>query len=156
MGPRQTRSLTFATAGNRKEARSWRDVKRSILTSLTNTPPAVAGETPSDDIFVPIQQDIILPQIPIGNHHPVPRTGIEDDDLRTLHTNKFYANVFLGAQNQPVTTYPYTIWWGKGAQTQGLVQTWGMNISHVEDGDLVYGPGDPAKVRIAVCKTSSR
>jgi endo-1,3(4)-beta-glucanase len=146
MGPRQTRALTFATAGNTKDSRSWHDFRKNIMTSLSNTPPVVVSEIPPDNIFVPIQRDDILPQIPIGDHHPVPRTGIEDDNLRTLHTNKFYANTFLGAQNQPITTHPYTIWWGKGAEEQGLLQTWGMNISHVEEGDLVYGPGNPAKV----------
>jgi endo-1,3(4)-beta-glucanase len=150
MGPRQSRSLTFATAGNRNDSRSWHEFKRSILTSFTNTPPAVTSEIPPDNIFVPIQQDSILPQIPIGDHHPVPRTGIEDDNLRTLHTNKFYANAFLGAQNQPITTHLYTIWWGKGVQEQGLLQTWGMNISHVEEADVLYGPGNPAKVRANV------
>lgn len=102
---------------------------------------------PPDNIFVPIQTDSILPQIPISNHHPVPRKGIEDDDLRTLHTNSFYAAAFLGGQNQPIWTHPYLTWWSKGSQEPDLLQTWGLNIGHVEEVDVQYGPGDPPRVR---------
>ncbi|KAI8935583.1 hypothetical protein NX059_008149 [Plenodomus lindquistii] len=105
-------------------------------------------EIPPDNIFVPIQQDNILPQVPIGQHHPVPRRGIEDDDKRTLHTNKFYANAFLRKQNQPIWTHPYSVWWGKGWSEPGLLQAYGMNVTHAEEQDIVYGPGDPTNVYI--------
>ncbi|KNG49854.1 glycoside hydrolase family 81 protein [Stemphylium lycopersici] len=104
---------------------------------------ATADEISPDDIFTPIQADSILPQIPISRHHPVPGKGIEDDDLRTLHTNAFYANAFLGKQNQPIWTHPYSLWWGKGFVEAGMVQTWGMCVSHVEETDLVFEPGEP-------------
>jgi endo-1,3(4)-beta-glucanase len=148
MAPVLSRVSTFATVIVRRDSRSWRAIKKRLLESFasTNNPPVAANEIPLDNIFVPIQPDSILPQIPIGNHHPVPRTGIEDDDLRTLHTNKFYANAFLGAQDQPITTYPYTLWWGKGSEEPGILPTWGMNMSHVEESDLVYGSGNPAQV----------
>jgi endoglucanase Acf2 len=100
---------------------------------------------PSDNIFVPIQADNIPPQVPIGVQHPVPRKGIEDDEYRTLHTNKFYANAFLGEQNQPVWTHPYAIWWGKGGRDGGF-PSWGMNVGHNEESDLVYGSAEPATV----------
>ena len=108
-------------------------------------------EVPPDDIFTPIQKDDILGQIPIGRHHTVPLTGIEDDDLRTFQTNGFYANTFLGKQNQPVWTHPYSIWWGKGWVDAGLLQTFGMCVSHIEESDLVYEPGHPAKVCLFQC-----
>lgn len=95
---------------------------------------------------MPIQADDILPQIPISDHHPVPRTGIEDNGDRPLHTNKFYANAFLGGQNQPIWTHPYFVWWGKGSQELGTLQTWGVNVGHVEEGDLQYGDGEAPKV----------
>ncbi|KAF2025756.1 endo-1,3(4)-beta-glucanase 1 precursor [Setomelanomma holmii] len=101
-------------------------------------------EIPPDNIFVPIQADSILPQIPISWQHPVPRKGIEDNSDRTLNTNKFYANTFLGDQNQPVWTHPYSVWWGKGWEEPGMMKTWGMCISHNEEADLQFGPGDPA------------
>jgi endo-1,3(4)-beta-glucanase len=103
---------------------------------------------PEDNVFVPIAQDSILPQIPIGRHHPVPRTGIEDDDRRTLHTNKFYANAFLGGQSHPIWTQPYSMWWGKGDTNDGQFPTWGMNVGHIEDGDLAIAEGDPAPVSL--------
>lgn len=136
------------TSNTRKAARTWREHSYNILSSFgykaTAEPPS--DEIPPDNIFVPIQADNILPQIPISDHHPVPRTGIEDNDLRTLHTNSFYANAFLGGQNQPIWTHPYSIWWGKGSQDQGTLQTWGINVGHVEESDLQYGPGEPPKV----------
>ncbi|KAF2643556.1 endo-1,3(4)-beta-glucanase 1 precursor [Massarina eburnea CBS 473.64] len=102
---------------------------------------------PTDNIFVPIQEDNILPQIPIGTYHPVPRKGVEDSDLRTLNTNKFYANAFLGEQNQPIWTHPYYLWWQKGKNVvdMGGLATWGMCVGHSELGDVIYGPGDPAQ-----------
>ncbi|KAF2626083.1 glycoside hydrolase family 81 protein [Macroventuria anomochaeta] len=127
-------------------------VTNRILSSIFSdakpkkTAAAPSDEIPPDNIFVPIQADDILPQIPISNHHPVPKTGIEDDDFRTLHTNSFYAGAFLGEQNQPIWTHPYSIWWGKGSQDPGVLQTWGLNIGHVEEVDLQYGPEEPPKV----------
>lgn len=125
---------------------SWRDTRKGIMTTFGYTTTAASNVIPSDNIFVPIQQDNILPQIPIGRHHPVPRKGVEDDDKRTMHTNTFYANAFLGQQNAPIWTHPYTIWWGKGWQEPGLLQSYGMNIAHCDEADVAYGPGDPTSV----------
>ncbi|KAF2243824.1 glycoside hydrolase family 81 protein [Trematosphaeria pertusa] len=134
----------------------------ALYQTLNNTfasiqsPPSTTATNPipADNIFVPIQQDNILPQIPIGNHHPVPRKGIEDNDTRTLHTNKFYANAFLGEQNQPVWTHPYSIWWGKGGKELGYFPTWGMNVAFVHAADVVFGEGDPARTYINPKKQS--
>jgi endo-1,3(4)-beta-glucanase len=132
---------------------TWRPTALASFSPVSfnpTAPPTAAFSVPTDNIFVPIQKDDILSQIPIGQHHPVPRKGIEDDDLRTLHTNKFYANAFLGEQNQPVWTHPYSIWWGKGKDmgAESLV-TWGMCVGHNEVEDMIVGAGEngaPAKV----------
>jgi endo-1,3(4)-beta-glucanase len=125
----------------------WRSTRKGILNALSHSTSTLAiSEIPADNIFVPIQQDNILAQIPIGRHHPVPRKGIEDDEDRTLQTNTFYANAFLGKQNQPIWTHPYSIWWGMGWDEPGTVQTWGMCVSHIEEKDLLYGDRDPASV----------
>jgi hypothetical protein len=129
---------------------SLRSTRKEILNTIGYNSSSGATEIPPDNIFVPIQQDNILPQIPIGRHHPVPRKGIEDDDKRTLHTNSFYANAFLGDQNQPIWTHPYRVWWGKRWEESGLVKTWGMCLSHIEESDLVFGEGDPASVSLNV------
>lgn len=144
-----TSNTSSTTVESKEVPRTWRGHRRDILTSFgyKTTAADASDETPPDNIFVPIQADDILSQIPISNHHPVPRKGIEDNDLRTLHTNSFYAHAFLGEQNQPIWTHPYSIWWGKGSQEPGMLQTWGLNVGHVEEADLQYGPGDPPKVR---------
>ncbi|KAJ4371399.1 endo-1,3-beta glucanase [Neocucurbitaria cava] len=143
MGKPHSKPVVSPTPKNGKR-QSGRNSRSGILTSFGNSKTTTIDDIPPDNIFVPIQPDIILPQIPIGAHHPVPKTGVEDDDKRTMNTNKFYANAFLGQQNQPIWTHPYSIWWGKGWQDQGLLQTWGMNIAHNEENDVNYGAGDPA------------
>lgn len=116
----------------------------TTTTAAAPTPTPTENALPEGNIFVPIEPDNILPQIPINNAHPVPRTGIEDSADATLQTNKFYANAFLGAQNQPIWTHPYSIWWGKGQK--GAFETWGMNVAHIEESELSYGEGDPVRV----------
>jgi endo-1,3(4)-beta-glucanase len=148
MGPAQSRPTDQppqVSEPPKREPRfgTWRAARQSIRSSLGYNISSVSDEISPDDIFTPIQEDNILPQIPIGRHHPVPGKGIEDDDLRTLHTNKFYANTFLGKQNQPIWTHPYILWWGRGLAEPGMVQTWGMCVSHVEETDLVFGPEEP-------------
>jgi endo-1,3(4)-beta-glucanase len=148
MGETHSKPSTSTLATNIPSHRvPWRSTRKGILSALGySTSTLTIPEIPADNIFVPIQQDNILPQIPIGRHHPVPRKGIEDDEDRTLQTNKFYANAFLGKQNQPIWTHPYSIWWGKGWDEPGTVQTWGMCVSHIEEKDLAYGDRDPASV----------
>lgn len=68
------------------------------------------------------------------------RLGIQDTS-KPLDTNKFYANFFLGNQNQGVWAHPYVLTWSKGAGQSG---SWGMAISHLERSQTVYGPGTPA------------
>ncbi|KAJ4360635.1 endo-1,3-beta glucanase [Didymosphaeria variabile] len=97
------------------------------------------------NIFVPIQQDDVLGQIPINIKHPLPRLGIEDSADKPIQTNRFYANAFLGKQDQPIWPQPYFIWWGRGGSDPNQVPTWGMNVGHVESEDLELGPGDPPK-----------
>lgn len=125
---------------------SWQSTRKGIITSLGGTTSQPPTDIPPDNIFVSIQKDDIPPQIPIGRHHPVPKKGVEDDERRTMHTNSFYANAFLGEQNHPIWTHPYSVWWGKGWADPGLVQTRGLCISHIEEVDLILAPGDPAPV----------
>lgn len=146
--PSFTSDSSCGTEDSKKTPRTWREHRKELLSSLGHGPSTTArnDDVPPDNIFVSIQADDILPQIPIGNHHPVPRTGIEDDDLRTLHTNSFYADAFLNGQSQPIWTHPYSVWWGHGSQDPGILQTWGMNVVQADEADFQYGPGDPPKV----------
>ncbi|CBX91524.1 similar to endo-beta-1,3-glucanase [Plenodomus lingam JN3] len=146
--PFSSPTTSASTLNTKRESckEAWRDTRKCILTSFGYGTTATPDEIPPDNIFVPIQQDNILPQVPIGRHHPVPRKGIEDDDRRTLHTNKFYTNSFLGNQNMPIWTHPYSIWWGKGWLVPDLLPSFGMNVTHAEEQDITYGPGDPASM----------
>jgi endo-1,3(4)-beta-glucanase len=138
-----------SSAGNSAWTDAWLSAREGIMRSFGYTPThTFAADIPPDNIFVPIQQDNILSQIPIGRHHPVPRKGVEDDDARTMHTNNFYANAFLGEQNQGIWTHPYAVWWGRDVEETGRLKTVGLCISHTEESDLEYGPGDPASVSI--------
>ncbi|KAH7384579.1 endo-beta-1,3-glucanase-like protein [Pyrenochaeta sp. MPI-SDFR-AT-0127] len=150
MGQLQSRQRASSTVKDTKESlkESWRDTRQTILTSFGYSTTAIPDDIPPDNIFVPIQQDSILPQIPIGRHHPAPKKGVEDDDRRTMHTNKFYANAFLGNQNMPIWIHPYSIWWGKGWQEPEMLQTYGMNIAHAEEADITFGAGNPTNVYI--------
>lgn len=111
------------------------------------------------DCFQPVSTERIPSQIPSRNDHPVPRLGIVSAvpsydkylNLSNLYpqasqsdpvpTNKFYANLFLGNQNQGVWTYPYSVSWSKGG---GDLRSWGMAISHVDDYQRAYGPQNSA------------
>jgi endo-1,3(4)-beta-glucanase len=130
---------------------SWLSArKRGVLNPFGHPSISTAPtEIPPDNIFVPTQADSILSQIPIGRHHPVPKNGVEDDDRRTMNTNKFYANAFLGEQDKAIWTHPYSVWWGKGIEEPGKLKSMGLCISHAEESDLEYGPGDPTNVSIS-------
>ena len=58
-----------------------------------------------------------------------------------VSTNKFYANLFLGAQGQGIWTYPYSVTWSKG---NGNAGSWGMAISHIDANQRANGPQDTA------------
>ncbi|KAF2003700.1 glycoside hydrolase family 81 protein [Amniculicola lignicola CBS 123094] len=149
MGPSSSKQKPLSSSPDNKDSstETWRESWISTLTSF-GRPTTTTVQEPPDNIFKPINKDNILPQIPISRHHPTAKKGIEDDDKTTLQTNKFYANTFLGNQDMPVWTHPYSIWWGKGNTGPGVVQTWGMCIGHVEESELAYGPGDPAQYYI--------
>ena len=74
------------------------------------------------------------PSIPLRNDHPIPKQHIVDGEI-PVQTNKFYANFFLGGQNQPVWTHPYSLYW-----TKGRGNSYGMGISHIERSQLSFGP----------------
>jgi len=75
-------------------------------------------------------------QIPVRNDHPQKPNNIFNKD-RPIETNKFYANLFLGTQTNPVWTHPYSLAWAKGRGN-----TWGLAVTHVERNQFAWGPGD--------------
>lgn len=75
--------------------------------------------------------------------HPIKKNHIVDENV-PLQTNKFYANLFLGEQNFPVWTHPYSLAWAKGTG-----ETWGMSVSHVERSQFAWGTETPPRYWIA-------
>lgn len=88
------------------------------------------------DIFnKPIDTKSLPSQFSSRPDHPVPRTGIETKG--PLQTNKFFSNLFLGNQRDPVYTFPYSLTWVDGTGASG---SFGMAISHIEEKERQYGP----------------
>ena len=106
--------------------------------SPTENALAVRQAAPAANIFaVPIGTDGPPSMISRRSDHPVPRTGLVRSSSGPIHTNKFYANLFLGERKAPVYTLPYAISWARGT---GATASWGMAVSHVEPKQWDYGP----------------
>ncbi|KZF24885.1 glycoside hydrolase family 81 protein [Xylona heveae TC161] len=95
----------------------------------------------SSNIFVPVSTGALPSVIGSRPDHPVPRLGISNQST-PLSTNKFYANLFLGNQNQGAWTHPYSVSWAKGT---GNAASWGLSVSHIEASQRAYGPGNPVQ-----------
>lgn len=91
----------------------------------------------SANIFTQIESGDPPEQIKRRPEHPVKRLGITGKSV-PLETNKFYANLFLGNQNQPVWTHPYSVQWVKGG---GRSKSWGLAIVHIERSQIALEPG---------------
>lgn len=111
-------------------------ISQSTTLSVTSTSSTVAT---SDNVFVAIASDPPPPQISSRSDHPVPQLGITKQS-GAYETNKFYANFFLGKQNNPIWTHPYSVTWSQGG---GTTSSWGLAISHIERSQLTFAPGTP-------------
>lgn len=103
---------------------------------IASTSPTAA---PSQNVFVAIASDAPPQQIASRSDHPVPQLGIYQQDS-AYETNKFYANLFLGDQNNAVWTHPYSVAWSRGG---GSASSWGLAISHIERSQLAFDSGTP-------------
>lgn len=102
------------------------------LTSNVKTPTNMS----QGNIFAePIDTKPLPPQFSTRPDHPVPRTGIRTKG--PLQTNKFYSNLFLGNQQDPVFTFPYSISWVDGTGVSG---SHGMACTHIEEKQRQFGP----------------
>ncbi|KAJ4346589.1 endo-1,3-beta glucanase [Didymosphaeria variabile] len=95
------------------------------------------------NVFVPMATDAPPPQVVSRGDHPIKKINIVDGDV-PVYTNKFYANLFLGEQNFPVWTHPYSVAWAKGTG-----DTWGMSVSHIERTQFAWGEQTPPRYWIA-------
>ncbi|CAF9927650.1 hypothetical protein IMSHALPRED_007264 [Imshaugia aleurites] len=88
------------------------------------------------DCFQPVATSALPSQIPSRGDHPVPRLGIAPQSS-PVSTNKFYTNLFVGAQAQGVWTHPYSVTWSKGSGNAG---SYGMAVSHIDANQRADGP----------------
>jgi endo-1,3(4)-beta-glucanase len=92
----------------------------------------------SADVFQPIATGPVPKNIPSRDDHPLPPEGLAQTG--TIETNKFYGNLFLGSQTQPVWTHPYSVWWPNGA---GAEDAYGLAVTHITRSELNYATGNP-------------
>ena len=85
------------------------------------------------------------------NDHPVQPKNISGRS-GPLQTNKFYGNLLVGDQREPIWPQPYSLWWANGGNSpprQGVLNTNGLAISNIERDNLFFGdpiqPNDPPK-----------
>lgn len=64
---------------------------------------------------------------------------------KPIQTNKFYANLFLGNQEQSAFPFPFSVRWLKGGNSN--IGAFGLGISHVVKDDITFGPGNPAECK---------
>jgi endo-1,3(4)-beta-glucanase len=105
--------------------------------------PTQSLENVAPNIFVPIAADAPPQQVQSRDDHVVKKLNIVDKDV-PIETNKFYANWFLGSQDFPVWTHPYSLSWAKGTGN-----TYGMAISHIERTQLAWDTASPPRYFIS-------
>lgn len=69
--------------------------------------------------------------------HEIALPANTNNDGRPVETNKFYGNMLVGSQTNPVWTHPYSLWWSKDSSSLG------MAVAHIQASQRVYGPGSP-------------
>ncbi|KAF5553306.1 glucan 1,3-beta-glucosidase [Fusarium circinatum] len=113
----------------------------SLLKPVTSTtsnsvPSGLSKMAAAPNIFAnPIDTSAPPSMFQRKSTHPVAKTPMVNQNS-PVGTNKFYSNFYLGDQNTPVYTYPYSLTWGRGT---GPAASWGMSISHVEASQRTYG-----------------
>lgn len=90
------------------------------------------------NVFAPIATGAPPPQIALRADFPEAGRGVGIESHQgPLHTNKFYANLFLTNQSHAVWTHPYSVTWAKGSSSSDI---WGLSISHIDRASVVFGP----------------
>ncbi|CCD26019.2 endo-1,3(4)-beta-glucanase NDAI_0G02440 [Naumovozyma dairenensis CBS 421] len=71
--------------------------------------------------------------------HEIPLPMNLNKNGSALHTNKFYANLFLGNQTCPIWTHPYSLWFSKEQDSLGIA------INHIKASQRVFSDEIPSK-----------
>lgn len=113
----------------------------------TEMPPPIPRRQPNQsssrqNVKASLNLDNILPNgSPLsvfsqGAHEVSLPSGTSRGEL-PAQTNKFYGNMLLGNQANPVWTHPYSLWFARDPSFFGLA------VSHTTSSQRVYGPGSP-------------
>ncbi|ROW08321.1 hypothetical protein VMCG_03014 [Cytospora schulzeri] len=113
-------------------------------TSLISTAPTMVIKLASTMDLARVSNDIFDAPIATGappsfirqrDDHPVARLGVQQ--TAPISTNKFFQNFFLGSQSATTVLHPYSVAWAKG---QGVTQSWGLAVSHIDANQFAFGP----------------
>ncbi|QLG73884.1 hypothetical protein HG535_0F03960 [Zygotorulaspora mrakii] len=93
----------------------------------------IDGNVNFDDVFRPDPP----PDIFKASNHELNLPRNVDNKEMPVETNKFYGNMMVGSQTNPVWTHPYSLWWAKDSPHMGIA------VAHIQASQRVFGPGSP-------------
>lgn len=83
-----------------------------------------------DNVLKPVPPADVFAKIT----HEVPIPGGTDNGGKPIETNKFYGNMLIGSQTNPIWTHPYSLWLSKEAPFLGVA------VAHCTANQRVFGP----------------
>lgn len=103
--------------------------------NLHTTTPVGTNKDACHDISFPqpISNCNPLTLFPARDHPLQPQPSLPGRDDRPIQTNKFYGNMLLGEQQNPVWSHPYSLWYTK--EHKGIAINYVSNEQKVFDGD---------------------
>lgn len=130
--------------------------RRSNLRGAPPLPPRITSKEPNSrkisfatevsKLSINSQRSIDFDGI-MSRDPPLEVFGMKNHELRhpsNLHndgmpveTNKFYGNMLIGSQTNPIWTHPYSLWWSKDSPFLGIA------VAHIKASQRVFGPGAP-------------
>ena len=131
------------------------DTNLIVSGPLLPTSPWPTTGTKANILAVPIATGSPPQHFVTRQDHPRPPVNISGRS-GPLQTNKFYGNLLVGDQREPIWPQPYSLWWAKDGNSSprmGLNNSWGLAISNIDRDRLRYGDsiqtGDSPKYFIA-------
>ncbi|CAI4616913.1 ASN_HP2_G0034930.mRNA.1.CDS.1 [Saccharomyces cerevisiae] len=119
--PRANVQPPVCSSENSSKPRENRVAGESLRTPSSSNPLA-DSQVNSDNIFQsPVLSNLKAPPSVFNKvQHPVPKPNIDDQSVDPLETNKFYTNMLLDDNTQPIWTHPYSIWFSRDPELFGL------------------------------------
>lgn len=127
-----TPEITSTTPTSTSESTSTSE-NTPTSTSAAISSAVAGGYSPNQDIFEPIDTNAPPSVFPSQGLSSVPLpSGV--DGSGTIQTNKFFSNMIIGDQSQPVYCLPYKLAYTNDADFQGIA------ISYTDASQRVFGP----------------